>query len=101
MPLFHEPTSQELNDHFFGSGAFTFGWFLTDDDELPALVFHLDEYGEVIDSKLITEEDFIDGIKKLAEMDPDDSFDDLIEDMDAGEVDAAIQLAYFGDIIYG
>jgi len=105
MPLFRKPSSQDLEDHFFGSGAFSFGWFdwstNNTGEHFPVLVSEIDEDGKRTGTdKWITEEDFIEGIKKYAESLDERSFDDLIEDMDAGDVDNVIQLIMFGEIRY-
>ncbi len=107
MPLLREPTTQELEEHFFGAGAFGFGWFQTYSTHFPAIVDEfldldgpIEEDGDVM-SHTVTEQDFVRGIKLYAEMLTDRTFDDLIEDMDAGDVDACIQLAIFGEIVYG
>src|SRR6188474_3303020 len=96
MPLLRKPTTEELEDHFFGSGAFTWDWFDTNDDHFPATVTEV--YEET--ALTITEDMFIEGIKQYAESLEDRTFDDLIEDMDAGDVDTVIQLIMFGEIKY-
>lgn len=106
MPLIRKPTTQELEDHFFGSGAFIFGWFNwstnTAEGHFPVTVSEVDESGYKTTGviKTITEEMFVDGIKQYAEELADRSFDDLIEDMDAVDVDNVIQLIMFGEIRY-
>ena len=101
MPLIRKPTTQELEDHFFGSGAFMWGWFEKDPREnFPVIVYEVDEYRERGFFKLITENMFIDGIKQYAESLEDRTFDDLIEDMDAADVDNVLQLIMFGEIRY-
>jgi len=114
MPLIRKPTTQELEDHFFGSGAFSFGWFelmLHDnvDDPLagngahfPVRVVEYDETDgmQYETAKTITEDMFVEGIKKYAKSLPDRSFDDLIEDMDSVDVDNVIQLIMFDEIRY-
>lgn len=109
MPLFRTPTTQELEDHFFGSGAFQWGWFDikrtgidedSDEYHFPVIVFTALEEGDDYVAKEFTEEVFIEGIKKYAEGLSDRSFDDLIEDMDAVDVDNVIQLIMFGEIRY-
>ena len=112
MPLFRVPDTQTLENHFFGSGAFQWDWFtyinptIRIDDEgklvntFPVVVLELDEDRAIESRKLITEEMFVEGIKKFAAILPDRSFDDLIEDMDAVDVDNVIQLIMFGEIRY-
>jgi hypothetical protein len=103
MPLFRKATTEELEDHFFGSGAFQYGWFDTSEEQhFPVIVFEVDyeEKNPVLSQKTVTEEMFIEGIKKYAETLEDRSFDDLIEDMDANDVDIVIQLIMFGEIRY-
>ncbi len=107
MPLLRKPTTEELEDHFFGSGAFQFGWFevgrIFSTDKpgtFPCKISVLDEDGSLIDQHRITESDFVNGIKAYAVSLPDRTFDDLIEDMDAGDVDAVLQLIIFGEIRY-
>ena len=105
MPLIRKPTTQELEDHFFGSGAFMWGWFDIDIanygyGHFPTKVIEIDEDGDALSEKEITEEMFIDGIKQYAESLEDRTFDDLIEDMDAVDVDNVIQLIMFGKIRY-
>lgn len=100
MPLLRTPTTQELEDHFFGSGAFGFGWFSTDYSHFPA---EIEEYNENEDRTVyhtVTEEDFLQAIKDYAEANPNRTYDELIEDMDAVDVDSCIQLAIFGELIY-
>jgi len=101
MPLLPEPTTEELEDHFFGSGAFSFGWFRLKplDWKFPATVLEMED-GEVLALQIFTTELFIKGIKKYAESLPDRTYQDLLEDMDAGDVDNCIQLAMFGEIRY-
>lgn len=108
MPLFKRPSTQDLEDHFFGSGAFIYGWFgytsTRVDGELghfPATVYEYGEnYEDILSQKEITEDMFIEGIKKYAEILPDRDFSDLIEDMDSADVDNVIQLIMFGKIQY-
>jgi len=107
MPLLPEPTTQELEDHFFGAGGLDFGWFMVQwisDDGLPhfpAKVSELDYDGvPIYPPHMFDEVEFIRGIKKLAEILPDRTYQDLLEDMDAVDVDNAIQLAMFGEIRY-
>jgi hypothetical protein len=105
MPLIRKPDTQTLEDHFFGSGAFTFGWFkyksLGEIGHFPVWVMEIDDEGnETSEQHVISENAFIEGIKQFAQQLPDRTFDDLIEDMDAGDVDAVIQLIMFGEIRY-
>jgi hypothetical protein len=102
MPLFKKPSTQDLEDHFFGSGAFIYGWFDYHDSggHFPVIVVERDEDYDEISRKTITEEMFVEGIKKYAELQPVRSFDDLIEDMDSADVDNVIQLIMFGEIRY-
>lgn len=108
MPLFRKPTTQELEDHFFGSGAFMYGWFGIHREpnetpgKFPVRVYTAleEETSEDYVDRWITEDDFIKGIKAYAETLEDRSFDDLIEDMDAIDVDNVIQLIMFGEIKY-
>lgn len=103
MPLIRKPTTEELEDHFFGSGAFTFGWFTyqrINGDTFPVKLVEMDDDGEILSSKIITEGVFVEGIKRYAESLEDHTFDDLIEDMDAADVDNVIQLIMFGEIRY-
>src|SRR6185312_10781972 len=104
MPLIRKPTTQELEDHFFGSGAFMWGWFSVADNaswaHFPTIVVELNEDREEISRKEITEDMFVEGIKQYAESLEDRTFDDLIEDMGARDVDAVIQLIMFGEIKY-
>src|SRR5690349_14218790 len=86
MPLIRKPTTQELEDHFFGSGAFQYGWFDIEQvgdvplGHFPVNVTEWDNY-KFVRGKTITEDMFVEGIKQYAESLPDRSFDDLIEDM--------------------
>jgi hypothetical protein len=101
MPLLPTPSIEDLEDHFFGSGAFTFGWFDTDSVHFPATVNHYEpdsNYYNVIESKLITADMFNEGIKAFAGILPDRTYQDLIEDMDAVDVDAIIQLIFWNEI---
>ena len=111
MPEYHEPSTEELEDHFFGSGAFSYGWFGINSDKtnyydgyhFPAFVDHFDlDYNprKLIETKEITKDQFIDGIKKYATYHASKTFQDLIEDMDANDVDNVIQLIYFDEIRY-
>lgn len=107
MPLHHNPTIEELEDHFFGAGNWeAFDWFQTNQHQhFPAIVNYIEE-GElhnqdvmlVKDQRIITVEDFIIGIEKYAALLPDRSYDDLLEDMDAADVDAIIQLIFWDEI---
>lgn len=101
MPLIRKPTLQELEDHFFGSGAFQWGWFSYSHNGFPTRVDEIDGDYNVLSSKVITGDIFVEGIKKYAECCvADRTFDDLIEDMDAVDVDNVIQLIMFGEIRY-
>lgn len=110
MPLLPTPDTETLEDHFFGSGAFQYGWFAIDDDtpfydgyHFPAVIAYYEDATVLasrgpIETRTITEEDFINGIKKYAEQHPTRDFADLIEDMDAADVDCVIQLIFWGEI---
>lgn len=104
MPLLPTPDISELEDMFFGSGAFGFSWFDTDSVHFPATVNYYetdwDTGGTLVpaETKLITADDFVEGIKKYAELLPDRSYCDLIEDMDSADVDAVIQIIFWGEI---
>jgi hypothetical protein len=103
MPLIRKPTTEELEDHFFGSGAFQYGWFDTiGGNSFPVVLIERDpETGEYIgEGKTIHTTDFTEGIKMYAESHPDKSFDDLIEGMDAYDVDCVFQFMMFGEIRY-
>ena len=100
MPLFRKPSTQDLEDHFFGSGAFSYGWIqLVDwnDGHFPVTLYDTAKEEAPV---RVTEEVFIEGIKKYAETLSDRSFDDLIEDMDAVDVDNVFQLILFGEFRY-
>jgi hypothetical protein len=102
MPLLPTPDTQTLEDHFFGSGAFSFGWFDTQSQHFPAWVRHYEDEFSIspTQTKVITQEAFIEAIKKYAETQSYRTFQDLIEDMDAVDVDACIQLIFFDEIRY-
>lgn len=101
MPLLPTPSIEELEDHFFGSGAFSFGWFDTPSKHFPAMVIEYnDEDNAPINSFIVTADDFVEAIKKYAELQEKRTYQDLIEDMDAVDVDNCIQLAVFGEIRY-
>lgn len=104
MPLIRKPSTEDLEDHFFGSGAFQYGWISyvagpAGYNKFPVVLYdtsgHPWEGGKAVD-----ENTFIEGIKKYAESLEDRSFDDLIEDMDAADVDNVFQLILFGEIRY-
>ncbi len=106
MPLLPTPDIQDLEDHFFGSGAFMYGWFhineATPYDEdagyhFPATIEYWED-ADIIETKIIGANDFNEGIKKLAEILPDRSYSDLIDDLDAADVDAIIQLIFWNEI---
>lgn len=104
MPLLRKPTTQELEDHFFGSGAFQWEWFALSgvNQHFPARVAHIED-GKIYPETsyhTITEDMFIEGIKKYSETLTDRTFDDLIEDMDAVDVNNVIQLTLFREIRY-
>lgn len=105
MPLLRKPTTEELTDHFFGSGAFYFGWldYIKYDENQPVNTFPVIVY-ETNDSGshgvTIREEDFIEGIKWYAGSLESRTFDDLIEDMDADDVDTIVQYLLFGEVRY-
>lgn len=104
MPLLRVPTTEELEDHFFGSGAFSFGWFSIEKLDTGAYHFPVRvvawEDDRVVMSKIIAQNDFIEGIKKYASTLSDRSYDDLLDDMDASDVDNVIQLIMFNEIRY-
>ncbi len=103
MPLLRRPTTEDLEDHFFGSHAFQYGWFDTRSTSFPATVTHyknMDDIGDDKEDILITESEFLAGIRDYSETLLDRSFDDLIEDMDSSDVDNVIQLILFGEIRY-
>ena len=106
MPLLPTPDIQDLEDYFFGSGAFMYGWFHINEDtpydedagyHFPATIEYWED-DEVIETKVINAAEFIDGIKAYAEILSDRTFQDLIEDMDAADVDAIIQLIFWNEI---
>ncbi len=109
MPLLPTPDIQDLEDHFFGSGAFMYGWFSIDettpyDEDLgyhfPAIIHYYEHMDSVISAtRVITADDFNEGIKLLAQQDfTSRTYQDLIEDMDAADVDAIIQLLFWNEI---
>lgn len=105
MPLFRKPTTQELEDHAFGSGAFSYSWISYDrvnskTQEWGHFPIILYEVGDTEKTRYVDEKIFIEGIKIFAKSLPDRSFDDLIEDMDAGDVDCVFQIILFGEQKY-
>lgn len=112
MPLLPKPSTELLEDHLFGSGAFQFGWFGIDDKNtpfdkdgyhFPAVIFYFEDATVLaprgpIEIRTITEEDFINGIKVYAEQHPTRDYADLLEDLDASDVDSIVQLIFWGEI---
>lgn len=113
MPVFKDPEIQELEDHLFGSGAFSYGWFDISektpwDDRnndgyksyhFPAVIEYFEEEeGVVVEERVITPEIFIQGIKDYAAIHPTKTYQDFCEDSDASDVDCFIQMIFWGEI---
>lgn len=106
MPLLPEAAMETLEDHFFGAGNWgLYEWFETRSQHFPAIVNYIEEREVrnqdvmvIADQKVITVADFLIGIEKYAALIPDRSYDDLLEDMDAADVDAIIQLIFWDEV---
>lgn len=94
-------STEVLEDHFFGSGAFSFGWLYATSNHFPVRVVEIDPYlREAGVTKVITKEMFVQGIRDYANITERD-FESLLEDMDAVDVDTIIQTLVFGAVVYG